>query len=83
MDRLTRLQALLGEESVCDLPADADPGIVDVAAVAKPRHLYEGTDSEDEQMQYNAFKGSGPQYGKYYFIGKTGLISFSSQRQLN
>jgi hypothetical protein len=67
MDKLSRLQALLGEDDVCDRQIDSGSGVV---TVAKAKHLYEGTDSEDEMMQYQPFKGgvSNHDFSKCYFL---------------
>jgi hypothetical protein len=46
MDKVSKLQALLGEGDVSEEPVDWDH----YAPHAKTRHLYEGTESDDDKI---------------------------------
>jgi hypothetical protein len=47
MDKLNRLQALTGDEDICAEETAFHPFIF---PALKPQHLYEGTDSDDDQV---------------------------------
>jgi len=47
MDKLNRLQALTGDEDVCGEESAFEPFMF---PTPKPEHLYEGTDSDDDEL---------------------------------
>jgi len=47
MDKLKRLQALTGEDNIVDSGSKFEPFMF---PTPKPAHLYEGTDSEDDEI---------------------------------
>jgi hypothetical protein len=47
MDRLNRLQALTGDAYICGEESAFQPFVL---PMPKPQHLYEGTDSDDDEV---------------------------------
>jgi hypothetical protein len=47
MDKLNRLQALTGDADVCEGESAFQPFMF---PTPKPQHLYEGTDSDDDEI---------------------------------
>jgi hypothetical protein len=47
MDKLKRLQALSGQENIVDNDSKFEPFMF---PTPKPAHIYEGTDSEDDEI---------------------------------
>ena len=64
MDKLNRLQALTGDANVCGEAFASQPSMF---ASAKPQHLYEGTDSDDDEI----------------VISRTKVVSSSTNKDFN
>jgi hypothetical protein len=64
MDKLNRLQALTGDANVCGEAFASQPSMF---PSAKPQHLYEGTDSDDDEI----------------VISRTKVVSSSTNKDFN
>ena len=81
MDKLSRLQAMLGEETAFDSQGTSESDFGGVA-VAKPRHLYEGTDSEDDMMHYQSSGGKSYSDSKRHLSVQTFSLDLLPQLRL-
>ncbi len=63
MDKLNRLQALTGDANICGEEFASQPFLF---PSAKPQHLYEGTDSDDDEVVINRSKVVSSSTNKYF-----------------
>jgi hypothetical protein len=63
MDKINRLQALTGDANVCGEEFVSQPFMF---PSAKPQHLYEGTDSDDDEIVISRSKVISGNASKYF-----------------